>query len=78
MIDLFLKGKVEQAQSIHHKIYPLFSAFGGEGRVNPIPLLKEALNLIGVTVGGPRLPLHGANKTERDRMKKVLKDLGLL
>jgi len=78
MIDLFLNGKVEEARSIHYKIYPLFRAFSGEGRVNPIPLLKEALNLIGVNVGGPRLPLHRANETERNRMKKVLRDLGLL
>ncbi len=78
MIELFLCGKLKEAQEIHNKIYPLFRAFGGEDRVNPIPLLKEALNLIGVRVGGPRLPLHGANDKERDRMKKVLKGLGLI
>jgi 4-hydroxy-tetrahydrodipicolinate synthase len=78
MIDLFLNGKVEKAKSIHHKIYPLFRAFSGEGRVNPIPLLKEALNLIGVRVGGPRLPLQRANKKEREALAKVLKDLRMI
>jgi len=78
MIELFLKGNMKEAQAIHKKIYPLFMAFRGEGRVNPIPLLKEALNLIGIRVGGPRLPLYRANIKESETMKRVLKDLGMI
>ncbi len=59
-------------------IYPLFRAFAGDNRVNPVPMLKEALNLIGVRAGEPRPPLHGASDAERARMKKVLKNLNLL
>ena len=77
MIALFLDGRLKEAQEIHYRIYPLFRAFGMNGRVNPIPLLKEALNLIGVEVGGPRPPLRGATDEERDRIKKILSDLNL-
>ena len=78
MIELFLERNVVKAQEIHYRIYPLFKAFGGTGRINPVPLIKEALNLIGIDVGGPRLPLHGASKEEREKMKIVLKGLGLI
>ena len=78
MIALFLDGRLKEAQEIHYKIYPLFRVFGTNGRVNPIPMLKEALNLTGVEVGGPRLPLYGATVEERDRLKKVLEDLNLI
>jgi dihydrodipicolinate synthase/N-acetylneuraminate lyase len=37
------------------------------GRINPVPLIKEALGLIGIDVGGPRLPPHGASKEERKK-----------
>jgi len=77
MIELFLKGRLKEAQEIHYKIYPFFRAFGMNGRISPIPLLKEALNLIGVKVGGPRPPLRGATDEERDSIKKVLSDLNL-
>ena len=78
MIELFLSGKLKEAQEIHYRIYPLFRAFAGDNRVNPVPMLKEALNLIGVRTGEPRPPLHGASDAERTRMKKVLKNLNLL
>jgi 4-hydroxy-tetrahydrodipicolinate synthase len=78
MIELFIGGKVSEAQEIHRRIFPLFRAFSGKGRLNPVPLLKEALNLIGVRVGPPRLPLLEADDEEREKMKRVLKNLGIL
>ncbi len=35
----------------------LVKAFGSNGRLNPIPLWKAAMNLCGLRVGPPRLPL---------------------
>jgi 4-hydroxy-tetrahydrodipicolinate synthase len=78
MIELFIGGKVSETQEIHHRIFPLFRAFSGKGRLNPVPLLKEAVSHIGVRVGPPRLPLRKVDEEERKRMKQVLKNLGIL
>jgi len=78
MIDLFLGGEVEQARAIHMALDPFFKALCPGGRVNPIPVLKAALELAGHPVGPPRLPLDPATAEEREAIKKHLVRLKVL
>ncbi|MEX1048701.1 MAG: 4-hydroxy-tetrahydrodipicolinate synthase [Akkermansiaceae bacterium] len=78
MIDAFLAGRVDEALAIHLKLDPLFKAFGSNGRLNPIPLWKAAINLIGLKVGPPRLPLAPATKEEIGIMRRHLERLEIL
>lgn len=75
MVDLFFQGKKAEAKVIHDKLMPLFEAIFVT--TNPIPI-KAALGMIGLPVGGLRLPLIEANQKEKETVKKVLKDLGLV
>ena len=77
-IDAFLAGDVAQATQLHLKMYPFFKALLGEGRVNPIPLVREAVSLTWQPVGPPRLPQTPASDTEREALVRVLAELGKL
>ena len=78
MINRFLAGDVGGALDIHRTLDPLFKAFGSNGRINPIPLWKAAMNLCGLKVGAPRLPLAPATAEEIEIMRGQLVRLGLL
>ncbi len=78
MIDAFLAGDVAGARNIHMDLDPLFKAFGSNGRLNPIPLWKAAINLCGLEVGPPRLPLAPATPDEVNIMRSHLTRLGIL
>lgn len=78
MIAHFFAGEIEAALGIHRELDPLFKAFGSNERVNPIPLWKSALNLCGLQVGPPRLPLDPATPAEIEIMRGHLIRLGLL
>lgn len=77
MIDLFLAGKVKEAEKIHKALDPLFKSWSPIGGVNPIPGLKAAIELMGTKVGPPRLPLVESTKEEKELIKKQLMGLGL-
>jgi len=76
MIDKFLGGDLLGAREIHQQLHPLWRAFCPNGRVNPMPLVRAALELAGWPVGPARLPLDAATDDERAAMKKVLAKLG--
>lgn len=78
MINAFLAGDVEGAREIHMQLDPLFKAFCSNGRINGIPLWKAAINLCGVNVGCPRLPLEPATVDEIEIMRTHLVRLGLI
>jgi 4-hydroxy-tetrahydrodipicolinate synthase len=78
MINAFLAGDVAGARQIHLDLDPLFKAFGSNGRINPIPLWKAAINLCGLQVGPPRLPLAPATAEETGIMRGHLERLGVL
>ena len=63
------------AGRIHEGLTPLFNALFITS--NPIPV-KTALEMIGLPVGPPRLPLVPATSEERERIRKALVDAGLL
>lgn len=78
MIALFLAGKVEEAKKIHMALDPLFKSWPPNGGVNPIPGLKACIELIGIPVGPPRLPLAESTKEEKEAIRKELVRLGVI
>jgi 4-hydroxy-tetrahydrodipicolinate synthase len=74
MVEAYAAGDHATALSIHNKLsdlfYVLFIA------PNPVPV-KAALNILGRSVGGVRLPLVEATDGEKERITKSLKDLGI-
>ncbi len=75
MIDAYIQGNKEEALNIHKKLFPIFR--GLFITTNPVPL-KEALNIMGMQVGGFRPPLYRADDKEIVTIKKMLVDFGLL
>jgi 4-hydroxy-tetrahydrodipicolinate synthase len=72
MMELFLSGKNEEALQIHLALDPFFKALCPNRRVNPIPVLKAALEIAGHPVGPPRLPLDTATEQERAQIREHL------
>jgi 4-hydroxy-tetrahydrodipicolinate synthase len=75
LVRAFRAGDVGRAQSIHHRLLPLFDAVFCE--TNPIPV-KAALALRGSIQEELRLPLVPLSAASRERLQAALKDLGLL
>ena len=78
MMELFLSGKTGQALQIHLALDPFFKALCPNRRVNPIPVLKAALEIAGHPVGFPRLPLDSATAQERKQIQEHLVRLGVI
>ncbi|HRT28499.1 MAG TPA: 4-hydroxy-tetrahydrodipicolinate synthase [Kiritimatiellia bacterium] len=78
MIDAFLAGDVGGARAIHMDLDPFFKDFCQNGRTNVIPIWKAAMNLCGLKVGPPRLPLAPATEAEIAVIRGHLVRLGLL
>lgn len=78
MINFFLDGENERALKIHNELDPFFKALSPNGRINPIPVLKAALEIAGHPVGPPRLPLFKAKPEERKLIEKHLLRLGVI
>jgi len=75
MVRAFRKGKVKEARELHYRLSPLFKALFLE--TNPAPV-KAALEMMGLPAGSPRLPLVEISQQNREILRKVLIDLGLL
>lgn len=75
MVTAFEQGEVAKAAEINASLGPLFRALFIN--TNPI-MVKTACNLVGLKVGGLRLPLVEASERETEIMREVLKNLGLL
>jgi 4-hydroxy-tetrahydrodipicolinate synthase len=72
---LCTENKLSEARALHYKLLPLAKAMFVEP--NPSPL-KAALQLVGIPVGGPRLPMMAASEATVENMRKVLKSLGVI
>jgi 4-hydroxy-tetrahydrodipicolinate synthase len=72
MIKRFFTGDLEESLKIHRDLDPFFKANGNNGRVNPMPLWKAALNLYGLEVGPPLLSLDPATPDEIEIMHRHL------
>ena len=74
MIDEYCQGDVAKAAEIHNELLPLFKVLFIT--TNPI-MVKAALNLLGIEVGTTRLPLVEPDESELDKLKDVLRQIGL-
>ncbi len=75
MVQAFAMGKIEVAQKLHHKFYPLFKDLFIES--NPIPV-KAALAMMGQIEEEYRLPLTPMNAKTRDALQATLKACGVV
>lgn len=73
MVKAYHSGNTKKAQELHLRLLPLFKVLFITA--NPTPV-KAALEMIGHSVGIPRLPLIEANDSEKSQIRKVLIDLG--
>ncbi len=75
MISAYLAGRVADAAALHLKLFPLFKVLFIT--TNPVPV-KAAVNMLGLKVGPPRLPLVEATPQEKEAIRKVLEDLQII
>ncbi len=75
MVHAFEKGDPQKAQRLHEKLYPLIKAMFLE--TNPIPV-KTAAGLMGLCQPDLRLPLCEMGEENLAKLKKALKDYGLM
>jgi 4-hydroxy-tetrahydrodipicolinate synthase len=75
MINLFRAGKISEAREIHFKTLPVVRALFIE--TNPVPV-KEALTMIGLPSGKPRLPLVPLRPENREVLRNTLIQSGHL
>lgn len=69
MVKKFHAGDVKEAAALHRHLLPIMKELFAAPSPTPV---KEALNHIGVSVGGVRLPLVPLNDEERESLLKVL------
>jgi len=75
MCRLWEEGKYEKARALHYKLEPLNQAMFIE--TNPIPA-KTALALMGRIREEFRLPLCEMSEANREKLRKTIKDYGLI
>jgi len=76
MVARFKKGDINGARKIHYRLLPLIKAMFIE--TNPIPV-KTAMTLMGmIDEPGLRLPMCEMSESNLERLKKALKDYGLI
>jgi len=75
LVGAFEKGNIKKAQGLHYKLLPLIKACFVE--TNPIPI-KTAMGLLGMCEPDLRLPMCSMSPVNLDKLKKALKDYGLL
>ncbi|HXG15014.1 MAG TPA: 4-hydroxy-tetrahydrodipicolinate synthase [Calidithermus sp.] len=75
MTHAALEGDFKRARELHYRLYPLARAAFLE--TNPIPI-KEAMAMVGMLEPALRLPLCRMSEANRDRLRQVLRQHGLL
>lgn len=75
MVYAYLAGKIEEATSLHLKLFPFFRAIFVT--TNPIPI-KKALDIMGLPAGPLRLPLVEATEKEAAVVREAMVKAGLL
>ncbi len=73
--DYYTGGEKDKARELHYKYFTLFELLRAE--TNPIAV-KEALNLMGLPGGKLRPPLTELSSGKKDKLKKALKETGLI
>jgi 4-hydroxy-tetrahydrodipicolinate synthase len=75
MVRSYKEGNIEKACEIHLTLSPLFKALFMT--TNPI-MVKSAVKLKGIDVGGLRPPLVDATRDQIEKLEKVMRDAGVL
>ena len=75
MVASYKNGKLDDAQRLHHKLFPLSRAMFIE--TNPITV-KAAMKLLNRLNGDIRLPLCQMDKVNEDQLARELKQYGLI
>jgi 4-hydroxy-tetrahydrodipicolinate synthase len=75
MVEAFERKDIQKAQALHFKLLPLIKALFLE--TNPIPV-KTAMGLLGMCEAQLRLPMCAMSPENTEKLKKALKDYGLL
>jgi 4-hydroxy-tetrahydrodipicolinate synthase len=75
IFESYMNGDKGKAQVLHYKYFTLFELLRTE--TNPIAV-KEALNSMGLPGGKLRLPLTDLSDAKKEKLKKILKDTGLI
>ncbi len=70
-----LKGDFENAAKLHYQLLPLFKGIFLE--TNPIPI-KSALAMKGMIKESYRLPMCEMKKENKEKLRKILEDLGII
>jgi len=78
MVVALIESRLEKAAALNLKMFPLFVAFGGSNRVNPIPGVRRGIELLGQPVGNPRKPLLPLDEDETANLRQVMIDIGVL
>ena len=76
IVSAFNDGKVEEAKRIYLELLPLMQTIMGL-TASPIPV-KAAVNMIGIDVGEPRLPLVPPTEDESKTIRAALESAGVL
>ena len=71
----FIAGNLKSAREYQEKIIPLREFFPQGGYAT---IVKEALNLMGLPAGPCRRPVEPLSEEIRDRLRVILKNMGLL
>ncbi len=77
MIAAYFDGHVEEAQKLHLDMFEFFRSLNQNGRINPVPLLRDAIGMTWRSVGDPRLPLLPGSEAEREEVGRVLTAIGI-
>ena len=75
MVNAYHSGNVKKAAEIHLRLLPLFKVLFITSNPSPV---KYALELIGQPVGRPRLPLVEPTDGEKEQIRRVIKEMGLI
>ena len=71
----FRDGDHEKSKECQRQLAPLRVAFG----LGTFPVVvKEALNMLGLPAGRCRRPIQALSKDKREKLRKILVDMGLL
>ena len=74
MVESYLQGDVEKSRELQLRYYDLVKALFCD--VNPIPV-KKAMNLMGMQVGGLRLPLTEMEEQNAARLAEEMRKVGI-
>ena len=65
MIEAYCQGDNAEASRIYFRLAPFFASLNQNGRINPIPILRSAIERVsGIEIGPPRSPQVAATAEE--------------